>query len=434
MQVVEKCTGDEVHRRAAELILQVSSVMDIGCGIRPQQFVSPETLICVEPFKDYVDILKDNLKNCNVVIVPADAHAALSAMPSRSVDSIFLLDVIEHMTEQAGLAVISECERVARKQIILYTPLGFMPQEVHALERDAWKLNGGKFQEHLSGWTPDDFSGYHILCCDDLHKFDFRGRPIDPAFGGFYAIKTFATEGDNEGDRTSYVSIKNNVPYSVVSLIKETKTTNACRANLEIGIKSCQFTTEMLISPVGDQGVLEIQRLAECWRNENRQTLQSEFSKYYNALIESFVGLEANSEMASINWDPGADVLRPVGDIDTYAERTARQIELTRREQQMLEKEALLIGHEANLNSWNKDILRREKWVAEKEISLAGHESNLSSWEADICRREDWIKEKLMQLEGHESNLNNWEADIRRREIAMGMLTESPDRSGKNSR
>ena len=51
--------------------------------------------------------------------MPSDAKTALVAFPDRSIDTIFLLDTIEHMPKKIGKEVLIECERVARKQILI---------------------------------------------------------------------------------------------------------------------------------------------------------------------------------------------------------------------------------------------------------------------------------------------------------------------------
>jgi hypothetical protein len=184
-----------------------NSVLDIGCGIRPQQYISPGFLICVEPHLEYVEILKKNLNQTNSIIIPLDGRTALQSLPDKSIDSIFLIDVIEHMPKDIGFELIKECERVARNQIIVFTPLGFMPQEVHDSGIDGWNLNGGELQDHKSGWYPEDFSGWNIVGCKHLHIMDYAGTTINPPYGGFYAIKNILKSANLFNDIYSKDSI-----------------------------------------------------------------------------------------------------------------------------------------------------------------------------------------------------------------------------------
>lgn len=190
------CEKDTFEASARSLIRPASVVLDIGCGIRPQRFVVPDVAICVEPHREYIDYLKKSIDSANILIIPLGALEALGSLPDRSVDSIFMVDVIEHMPKSIGLKVLSECLRVARAQVIVFTPLGYMPQSVHADELDGWGLNGGVYQDHKSGWYIEDFPGWDIVACNNLHSVDHRGAPIDPPYGGFYAIKNISQVAD----------------------------------------------------------------------------------------------------------------------------------------------------------------------------------------------------------------------------------------------
>ncbi len=70
---------------------------------------------------------------------------------------IYLLDAIEHMTRPAGELVLKLAKALGPKQIVVFTPKGFLPQE-----GDAWGLGGEEWQRHRSGWKPEDFPGWYI--------------------------------------------------------------------------------------------------------------------------------------------------------------------------------------------------------------------------------------------------------------------------------
>lgn len=126
---IEWCEATELQGRIAALIRDAGLVLDVGCGIRPQQFVTPDFLICVEPHPEYVDILRGNLAGADAAVIASDARTALAALPDRPADTIFLLDVIEHLEKTEGRDLIAHAERVTRQQIVVFTPLGFLPQE-----------------------------------------------------------------------------------------------------------------------------------------------------------------------------------------------------------------------------------------------------------------------------------------------------------------
>lgn len=175
---------------AERAIKKTEVVLDIGCGIRPMNYFRAKLHLMVEPCKEYSDILTyRHSGNKSVIIICTGALEALSQLAENSVDSIFLLDVIEHLEKEDGRKVIIESERVAREQIVIFTPLGFMQQHMESNQADGWGLSGGSFQEHLSGWEPQDFNAaWSFYICKDFHSVDFKCEKLDKPHGAFYAI------------------------------------------------------------------------------------------------------------------------------------------------------------------------------------------------------------------------------------------------------
>ena len=175
------------------VVKETDVVLDIGCGIAPMNYFRPKLHLLVEPWKEYSDILAYRYSgDKSVVIFRVGALEALRQLADDSVDSIFLLDVIEHLEKEEGIQVIAESERVAREQVVIFTPLGFMPQHMERSEPDGWGLSGGTVQEHRSGWEPEDFSAaWSFYICEDFHSVDFKGKPLGQAYGAFYAVRNF---------------------------------------------------------------------------------------------------------------------------------------------------------------------------------------------------------------------------------------------------
>jgi hypothetical protein len=171
---------------------KIEVVLDIGCGIRPQQYIKPLVHICCEPFKQYVAQLLNKIKNeydRNYVIIKATWSEAVRIFPPKSVDTVFLLDVIEHLIKEEAIDLLKKTENIARQQIVIFTPLGFMPQE-HSDGKDGWGLDGGKWQEHKSGWQPEDFGDeWDIYASKIFHTVDSMMKPIEMPFGAFWAIR-----------------------------------------------------------------------------------------------------------------------------------------------------------------------------------------------------------------------------------------------------
>jgi hypothetical protein len=187
-------------KAAAAQVKPADVVLDIGCGIRPQTMIEPRMFIGVDAHDEYLAVLRDRFSNTNAFFVQGEAPRCLRHFPDRSVDTVFMLDFIEHLEKEHARCAIVECERIARQQIVIFTPLGFMPQDEDAA--DGWALHGGQWQTHRSGWTADDFdSSWHVLACKEFHLVNGKGEPFNPPFGALWAIKTIAAEsGANDRD------------------------------------------------------------------------------------------------------------------------------------------------------------------------------------------------------------------------------------------
>jgi hypothetical protein len=139
----------------SEHVVKSDFIVDIGPGIRPQPFFVARRHLCIEPHHEYASWLRKN--NYEVI-----QDTALAALPEiASCDTIFMLDVIEHMTRECGKEVVKIAQEKA-KQIVIFTPEGFLKQEYIEGEKDAWGMDGTYWQTHRSGWTPEDFPGWII--------------------------------------------------------------------------------------------------------------------------------------------------------------------------------------------------------------------------------------------------------------------------------
>ncbi len=172
-------------------------ILDIGCGIKPQTFFIPKSHTCVDPCTEYIDVLKSKnnsdrkwqywnmtwgqcINKCN----ECNMHF----------DSIFLMDIIEHLDKREGVDLLEKTYDLSLDQLFIFTPLGFMTQH-HDSDKDAWGLNGAKWQEHKSGWYIEDFykKDWTLFICHNFHICDNLNNklaiPIAAIFG-IYNIKT----------------------------------------------------------------------------------------------------------------------------------------------------------------------------------------------------------------------------------------------------
>lgn len=118
------------------IIQHVDTVLDIGCGIRPQNYIVPSVHICCEPLGQYVEHLMGAMRaqreqQCvdrRYVVVQAMWDEAVMLFPHGSVDTVFLTDVVD----------------------------------------DPWD----------------------VLACRNFHFVDTMGRPFETPKGAFYTIRT----------------------------------------------------------------------------------------------------------------------------------------------------------------------------------------------------------------------------------------------------
>lgn len=113
--------------------------------------IKTDDITAVDIVPEYLEVVKEKFPH--IKTVKSDVLRFLRKQPDDSYDVINILDGIEHLTKKRGLELIKEMKRVAKEQIILFTPDGFSKNEPH----HAWGIEAGdKYQRHLSGWTEDE--------------------------------------------------------------------------------------------------------------------------------------------------------------------------------------------------------------------------------------------------------------------------------------
>jgi len=173
---MEMLSREELLPAVISRLRRAHTVLDIGSGIRPQTLVQAQAHVCVEPYGPYVDVL--SREHPGIVILNCTWDQAVSMIPTGSVDAVVLMDVIEHLEKSDGVRLLEKTVELARSQIVVQTPLGFLPQGEDEVE-DAWGMDGVDWQVHRSGWLPEDFPGWDILACEQFHFQDAYGRQLE---------------------------------------------------------------------------------------------------------------------------------------------------------------------------------------------------------------------------------------------------------------
>lgn len=161
--------------------LETVTVLDVGCGIRPQQIVPAERSVGVDIHQPYLDTLHGDY-------ICSDWRPALRSFKRDAFDLVIALDFIEHLYRRDGHQFLSAAKRVG-KAVAIFTPLGPFPQPYVRGEPDGWGMDGGYWQAHRSAWTPEDFDGWEIEVCEGFHIHDAAKRLLPEPIDAFWAVK-----------------------------------------------------------------------------------------------------------------------------------------------------------------------------------------------------------------------------------------------------
>ncbi|MHB8076993.1 class I SAM-dependent methyltransferase [Desulfosporosinus fructosivorans] len=160
-----------------ELLSDSHTVLDIGCGVGETLKNFP----C--PIKIGVDAHRPYLEHARYgeqfIKLNFRAERLSELFLPKSLDSVTLIDVIEHLEKAVAWDVLRQVEEIATKKVIIFTPRGFFQQ----LDVDHYGLGGESFQRHRSGWEVEDFQnrGYNIIIFSKFH--DQENKAFLEAYG-----------------------------------------------------------------------------------------------------------------------------------------------------------------------------------------------------------------------------------------------------------
>ena len=148
-----------------ELLSDSRTVLDVGCGVGATltEFCCP-IKIGVDAYRPYLEHAKYGEQFIKLNLT---AERLSELFLPKSLDSVTLIDVIEHFEKEVALDVLRQVEDIAAKRVIVFTPRGFFQQ----LDVDHYDLGGESFQRHRSGWEVEDFQklGYNIVIFSKFH-------------------------------------------------------------------------------------------------------------------------------------------------------------------------------------------------------------------------------------------------------------------------
>ncbi|MBI2085877.1 glycosyltransferase [Candidatus Daviesbacteria bacterium] len=134
----------------------IKSVLDLGCGQgKPMEFIKYRIKIKksvgVDLFEPYIQEAKQKKIHSEYLLTDI---RKVSFKP-KSFDLVMASHVLEHLPEKEAWKVLENMEKMAKKQVIVVTPIG---EHYHQLE------DGNIWQLHVSAFTPRDFiaRGYQV--------------------------------------------------------------------------------------------------------------------------------------------------------------------------------------------------------------------------------------------------------------------------------
>lgn len=136
-------------------LLKSTSVLDLGCGgYSPIQHITKHFhSIGMDIFAPSIKMSKSQKIHDTYIksnLMDVDKH-----IKPKSIDTVLLLDVIEHFSKKDAYTILKKAENIAIKNVVVLTPNGFWHQESYA---------ENPYQVHKSGWDTDDLKkiGYEV--------------------------------------------------------------------------------------------------------------------------------------------------------------------------------------------------------------------------------------------------------------------------------
>jgi SAM-dependent methyltransferase len=171
-----------------------STILDVACGQgNPMKLIKKRMQVTycvgVDIFKPYLDhcrrekifdkVILQDIRNLN--------------FPDKSFDIVLLDQIVEHLTEKEAWKLIEKAEKIARRQVIIATPIGhcFHPA-----------VDNNKYQIHKSAYYPKDFTkhgyktiryGWKSLLDEHKHGIAYKIRNIPILKKGVYLLNILLT-------------------------------------------------------------------------------------------------------------------------------------------------------------------------------------------------------------------------------------------------
>ncbi len=136
----------------------ISTVLDVGCGLSfKTQYIKADIRVGLDVYRPYLHKIDATVP---YICINADASQIDSLFLEKSFDIVTLLDIVEHLEKPDALELIGKAGKLARRAVVIETPLGYLPQNM-----DILGLGGDHFQTHRCGFEAGELEamGFEIV-------------------------------------------------------------------------------------------------------------------------------------------------------------------------------------------------------------------------------------------------------------------------------
>lgn len=130
--------------------MEIESFIDVGTG--PNGVVGMHNLEGKNIRRKYaIDIYRIKPLPPEWQTVIMDGRNMPDKFPAKSIDIIQACDFIEHLTKADGIKWLKDCETIARKAVLIFTPLGWVRSSGFDVQPD------NIYMQHHCAWTYEEF-------------------------------------------------------------------------------------------------------------------------------------------------------------------------------------------------------------------------------------------------------------------------------------
>lgn len=133
-------------------------VIDIGSGNKKNQNFNCQSITSLDAW---------DIANPDVCI---DLEESKIPFEENSFDVVLMIDFIEHVTKDSGIRLISESIKIAKKKVILLTPLWWDDNSKNTKNKSLWCYNN-PYNYHKSLWNLNDFIGWERINISGLENY-----------------------------------------------------------------------------------------------------------------------------------------------------------------------------------------------------------------------------------------------------------------------